>query len=69
MALVQHEVRTREVSNEGDVEVFESRLQSLVDGSEVDRTRTFPLVLAAKGRRLYLMRQSPFPKVSVVELR
>jgi hypothetical protein len=69
MALVQHQVRTRELPQEGDTEVFESRLLSLVDGSEVDRTLAFPLALAARGRILYLVSQSPFPKVSVVEPR
>jgi hypothetical protein len=67
MVLVQHELRMREIPEEGEVEVLESRLLSLADGSEVDRSGAFPLALAAQGRRLYLVRQAPFPRVSVVE--
>lgn len=69
MALVQHELRTQEIPEEGEVEEFESRLVSLADGSEVSRTRTLPLSLAARGQRLYLVHNEPFPRVSVVEVR
>jgi len=69
MVLVQHEIRLREIPEEGDVEVFESRLLRLADGSEVARTRDLPLVLGAQGRRLYLVSVEPYPKVSVVEVR
>ena len=66
--LVQHELRTREIPEEGDPEVFESRLLELTDGAEVARTRDFPLVFEAQGRRLYLLRQEPFAAVTVVEV-
>lgn len=69
MVLVQHEVRTREIPEEGDVEVFESRLLRLYDGVEVARTRDLPLVLGAQGPRLYLVSQDPFSRVTVVEVR
>jgi hypothetical protein len=69
MVLVQHELRTREIPEEGEIEVFESRLLSLVDGAEVDRSRGIPLVLAAQGNRLYLVQDAPFPVVTVVEVR
>lgn len=69
MVLVQHELRTREFAEEGDVEVFESRLIRLADGAEVDRSRTFPLVLGAEGRRLYLVGDGAVPRVTVVEIR
>jgi len=69
MVLVQHELRTREIPEEGAVEVFESRLLRLVDGEEVDRSRGIPLVLAAEGSRLYLVQDAPFPTVTVVEVR
>ncbi len=69
MVLVQHEIRLREIPEEGDIEVFESRLLRLADGSEVARTRDLPLVLGAQGRRLYLVSVEPYPKVSVVEVR
>jgi hypothetical protein len=67
--LVQHELRQREFPEEGEVEVIESRLLDLTDGSEVARSRTLPLVLAAGGRRLFLVRQRPYPVVTVVETR
>lgn len=67
--LVQHELRVRELPDEGEVEVIESRLLDLTDGSEVARSRTLPLVLAARGRRLFLVRHSPFPVVTAVEVR
>ena len=67
-ALVQHELRMREVPEEGEVEVIESRLIRLSDGVELDRTRALPLVLAAQGSRLYMVQKSPFPQVVVVEL-
>ena len=66
LLLVQHELRTREIPMEGEPEVFESRLISVMDGSEVARTRDFPLVLAGQGDRLYLVQQSPYPMVTVV---
>jgi hypothetical protein len=68
MALVQHEVRRREVPEEGEIEVFESRLIRLADGVELDRTRDLPLILAAQGSRYYMVEKSPFPRVTVVEL-
>ena len=69
MVLVQHELRTREMPEMGEVDVFESRLLSLTDGSEVGRSRAFPLALAAQGRRLYLVSNAPFPTVTAVEVR
>jgi hypothetical protein len=69
MALVQHELRTREVPEEGEIEVFESRLLRLADGAEVDRTRAMPLVLAAHARRLVLARSGAISGVTVVEVR
>lgn len=68
MALVQHELRTREIPEEGEVEVFESRLIRLSDGAELDRTRDLPLILSAQGSRFYMVQKSPFPKVVVVEI-
>jgi hypothetical protein len=67
LALVQHELRTREIPDEGEIEVFESRLIRLDDGVETARTRSLPLVLAAQGTRLYLVVRDPLPKVIVVE--
>jgi hypothetical protein len=69
MALVQHEIRTQEVPEEGEVEVVESRLIRLEDGAEVDRSRALPLFLAGQGTRLYEVRRSPFPQVIVLERR
>lgn len=69
MALVQHEIRTQEVPEEGEVEVVESRLIRLEDGAEVDRSRALPLFLAGQGTRLYEVRRSPFPHVIVLERR
>ena len=69
MALVQHELRTREIPEEGEVELIESRLIRLEDGQEMARTRDLPLVLAADGVRLYLVRGEPYPRVTVVEVR
>lgn len=69
MVLVQHEIRLREIPEEGDVEVFESRLLRLADGGEVARTRDLPLVLGAEGRRLYLVSEEPYSRVTVVEVR
>jgi len=69
MALVQHEVRTREVPEEGEIEVFESRLIRLSDGAELDRTRSLPLVLAAQGSRFYMVQKTPFPEVVVAAVR
>jgi hypothetical protein len=67
--LVQHELRRREIPDEGEVELLESRLIRLADGAEVDRTQEFPLVLAAEGRRLALARAGAVPGVTVVEVR
>jgi hypothetical protein len=69
MALVQHEIRTQEVPDEGEVEVVESRLIRLEDGAEVDRSRALPLFLAGQGTRLYEVRRSPFPHVIALERR
>lgn len=69
MVLVQHEVRTQEIPEEGEVEVFESRLVRLADGAEMDRTRSLPLFLAGEGTRLYAVREKPFPQVVVLERR
>lgn len=69
MVLVQHEVRTQEIPEEGEVELFESRLVRLSDGAEVDRTRSLPLFLAGEGTRLYAVREKPFPQVVVLERR
>ena len=67
MALVQYELRTQEVPEEGDVEVIESRLVRLDDGEEIARTRSLPVVLSAQGTRLYLVQSAPFPRVIAVE--
>ena len=67
VALVQHELRTSEFSEEGDVEVFESRLIQLEDGVELGRTRELPLILAAQGTRLYSVSHEPYPRVVVWE--
>jgi len=69
MALVQHELRSREFLEAGEVEVIESRLVRLSDGAEVDRTRDLPLILATWGSRLYAVRDAPFPQVIAVEAR
>jgi hypothetical protein len=69
MALLQYELRTQEIPEEGEVEVIESRLVRLVDGEEVARTRTLPVILSAQGSRLYLVETDPFPKVIVTEAR
>jgi hypothetical protein len=66
-ALVQHELRTREFPEEGEVVQIESRLIRLSDGEEVDRTRDLPVVLATWGARLYLVETQPYPKIVVVE--
>jgi len=66
-ALVQHEIRTQEFPEENEVPVVESRLIRLADGTEVDRTRDLPPVLATRGNRLYLVESEPFPRVVVVE--
>jgi hypothetical protein len=67
LALVQHELRTQEIPDEGEIEVFESRAIRLADGVETARTRSLPLVLSAQGTRLYLVVRDPSPKVIVVE--
>jgi hypothetical protein len=69
LALVQHELRTQEIPDEGEIEIFESRLIRLEDGAEVARTRSLPLVLSAQGTRLYLVAREPSPRVLVVETR
>lgn len=66
-ALVQHELRTQEFTEEGEVVVIESRLIRLHDGAELDRTRALPLILSARGNRLYSVRSSPVPQVVVLE--
>lgn len=67
--LVQHELRMREIPEEGEPEVIETRLLRLSDGVEVARTRTLPLVLAAEGRRLALLRPGIVAGIAVVEVR
>ena len=67
--LVQHDVRRQEIPGPGEIEVLESRLLSLVDGSEIGRSRTMPRVLAAQGRRLFLVSDAPHPVVTVVAVR
>ncbi|MGE0161315.1 MAG: hypothetical protein AB7T31_18105 [Gemmatimonadales bacterium] len=67
LALVQHELRTQEIPDEGEIEVFESRLIRLDDGAEVGRSRSLPLVLSAQGNHLYLVQRDPSPQVIVVE--
>ena len=67
LALVQHELRTQEIPEEGEIEVFESRLIRLEDGAETTRTRALPLILSAQGTRLYLAPTKPSPRVLVVE--
>jgi hypothetical protein len=67
LALVQHELRTQEFPEEGEVEVVESRLMRLADGTELDRTRDLPLILAAQGTRLYAVRSAPYPRVVALE--
>lgn len=67
-ALVQHELRTQEFPEEGEVEVIESRLVRLADGAEVGRTRELPLILAANGNRLYSVRSAPYPQVVAIEV-
>jgi hypothetical protein len=68
-ALVQHELRKREIPEEGEPEVIETRLLRLADGVEVARTRALPLVMAAQGRRLALVRPGDVARVTVVEVR
>ena len=67
-ALVQHELRTQEFPEEGEVEVIESRLIRLADGAEVGRTRELPLILAANANRLYSVRSAPYPQVVALEV-
>lgn len=67
-ALVQHELRTQEFPEEGEVEVIESRLIRLADGTEIGRTRELPLILAASGNRLYSVRGAPYPQVVALEV-
>jgi len=67
LALVQHELRTQEFPEEGEVEAFESRLIRLEDGLEIDRTRDLPLILAAHGTRLYAVHTVPYPQVIALE--
>ena len=68
VALVQHELRTQEFPEEGEVEMLESRLVRLEDGVELDRTRELPLILAARGARLYSVPSGPFPRVIALEV-
>jgi hypothetical protein len=68
LALVQHELRTQEFPEEGEVEVIESRLVRLTDGAELGRTRELPLILAAYGNRLYSVQSAPFPRVIALEV-
>ncbi len=65
-ALVQHELRTREFLEEGEIPVVESRLIRLADGVEVDRTRDLPTILAGSGGRLYAVESEPYPRITVV---
>jgi hypothetical protein len=67
-ALVQHELRTREIPEAGEIEVFESRLVRLADGVELERTRALPLILAAQGSRIYVVRSDPAPRVLVIDV-
>ena len=67
-ALVQHELRTQEFPEEGEVEVIESRLIRLANGTEVDRTRELPLILAANGNRIYAVRSAPYPQIVAQEV-
>jgi hypothetical protein len=67
-ALVQHEIRTREFPAEGEIPMIESRLIRLSDGTEVDRTRELPRILATWGRRIYMVVNEPYSKIVVVEV-
>jgi hypothetical protein len=67
-ALVQHEIRTREFLEEGEVPVLESRLIRLSDGAEVDRSRELPRILATWGSRFYVVVDDPFPRIVVLEV-
>jgi hypothetical protein len=67
--LVQHQLRMREIPEASEPEVIETRLLRLSDGVEVARTRTLPLVLAAEGRRLALLRPGTVAGVTVAEVR
>jgi hypothetical protein len=67
-ALVQHELRTQEFPEAGEVEVIESRLIRLADGVEVGRSRELPLTLAANGNRMYSARSTPYPQVVAFEV-
>jgi len=67
-ALVQHELRTREIPEEGEIEVVESRLVRLADGVELARTRALPLILAAQRSRIYVVRTEPSPQVLVIDV-
>ena len=67
LALLQYELRTQEIPEEGDIEVIESRLVRLSDGAEQGRTRALPLILATQGSHLFLAQSEPFPKVIAVE--
>lgn len=69
MVLVQHEVRTREFPDVGEVAVLVSRLIRIADGEELDRSRDIPLVLAAHGDRMYLFSDDPVPAVTAVGVR
>lgn len=69
LVLVQHELRAREFPEEGEIEVYESRLVRLSDGVEVDRTRAIPRVLGAAGGRLFLIDDGSVATVTAVEVR
>jgi hypothetical protein len=69
MALVQHDLRTTEFPEPGEMQVIESRLIRLSDGEEVDRTRELPLILATWGSRVYAVRDAPFSQVVALEAR
>ena len=68
MLLIQHEIRMYEIPEEGEAEIFESRLLRLDNGAEIARTRSLPLVLGAQGDRLYLVENIPWSKVTAVQI-
>ena len=68
MLLIQHEIRMHEIPEDGETEIFESRLFRLDDGAEIARSRSLPLVLGAQGDRLYLVENIPWSKVTAVQI-
>ena len=68
MLLIQHEIRMHEIPEEGETEIFESRLLRLDNGAEIARTRSLPLILGAQGDRLYLVENIPWSKVTAVQI-